>query len=108
MLCIARIIVKLPPSIRDELRAYIILPMLDTMNNIPLWNALLVLNIIYGFFFSLPTIIIICFSTLTIIRKEHKKGDFSKKGHIILTILCLLNIVACLGSLDMAIIWIRQ
>ncbi|MBD5544788.1 MAG: hypothetical protein HDR01_11270 [Lachnospiraceae bacterium] len=70
------------------------------------WLAInIAINIIYGFFFSIPAIIIICFSTLFIIIKDYKQKHLTKKNLVMLLISCLLNVVALLCSLDLAMIW---
>ena len=66
------------------------------------------INMIYGMFFSIPTMIIICISTLIIIKKEHKKGNIIKQNLFIWLILWGLNIIAILCSFDLGMFIARQ
>ena len=66
------------------------------------------INMIYGMFFSIPTMIIICISTLIIIKKEHKKGNIIKQNLFIWLILWVLNVIAILCSFDLGMFIARQ
>ena len=58
---------------------------------------LMLLNVFYGII-SIPAIIIITLITIFVIIYDYKKENLTEKDLIILIILCLLNIMAGLGS----------
>lgn len=66
------------------------------------WGLWWYLNAFYGILISIPAIVIITLITIFIIIYDYKKEDLTEKDLVILIILCLLNILACLGSREIA------
>ncbi|MBD5464678.1 MAG: hypothetical protein HDR22_02480 [Lachnospiraceae bacterium] len=64
------------------------------------------INLIYGTVFSIPAIIIICFSTLFIIIKDYKQKNLTKKNLVMLLISCLLTVAALLCSFGTGMIFL--
>ncbi|MBD5464684.1 MAG: hypothetical protein HDR22_02510 [Lachnospiraceae bacterium] len=81
---------------------------LDVYAAVLSWEPFSILNFILtllnGFYgiISIPAIIIIPLITIFIIIDEYKKENLAEKDLVILIVLCLLNILASLGSREFA------